>query len=249
MHYSAQEKPTTIIFDLDGTLRESVPGGDSFMLDFAVSLGVECSPECFINARQWAHRYWASSECLLLDEKTYGRGEAAFWENYAKRTLESIGALAEQVEKLSPLLHAHMYENYRPQDTIPEDVIPTLVKLQEAGLTLGLLTNRTAPADGYLASVGLADHLEFYISAGQVGVWKPEPEIFYYCMGVARSLPGQTIYVGDNYYADIIGARNAGITPILIDRDRIFPDADCRVIYEIGDLLNVLQHDNLEMNE
>lgn len=236
-----QDKPTTIIFDLDGTLRESVPGGDSFMLDYAVSLGVVCSPECYINSRQWAHQYWASSECLLLDEKTYGKGEAAFWENYARRTLESIGAPAEQVEKLSPLLHAHMYENYRPQDLIPEDVIPTLVTLREAGLTLGLLTNRTHPVDEYLAEVGLAEHLEFYIAAGQVGSWKPEPEIFYYSMGMARSYPRQTIYIGDNYYADIVGARNAGITPILIDRDRVFPDADCFVIYEISELLNVLQ--------
>ena len=29
--------------------------------------------------------------------------------------------------------------------------------------------------------------------------------------------------------ADIVGARNAGLTPILIDRRNIFPDADCRI--------------------
>jgi len=236
-----QEKPTTIIFDLDGTLRESVPGGDHFMLDFAQSLGVECSPECFIRARQWAHRYWASSECLLMDQKTYGKGEATFWENYARRTLETIGAPAEQVHKLAPLLHAHMYENYRPQDTIPEDVFPTLTRLRDAGFTIGLLTNRTDPADEYLLQVGLEEHLEFYVSAGQVGVWKPDPEIFYYTMGVARSLPSQTIYIGDNYYADIVGARNVGMTPILIDRDRIWENADCQVIYEIGELTEILQ--------
>ncbi|NIW43325.1 MAG: HAD-IA family hydrolase, partial [Gammaproteobacteria bacterium] len=226
--------PTTIIFDLDGTLRESVPGGDQFMLEYATSLGVECSPECFIATRQWAHRYWASSEYLMMDQETYGRGETAFWENYARRTLESLGAPAEQVKKLSPLLHAHMAENYRPEDTIPEDVIPTLVKLKDAGLTVGLLTNRTNPADEYLGKVGLADYLDFYISAGQVGVWKPDPEIFYYSLGTARALPQQSVYIGDNYYADIVGARNAGLNPVLIDRERVFPDADCPVIYEIG---------------
>ena len=236
-----EEKPTTIIFDLDGTLRESVPGGDRFMLEYAAFLGILCNPECVIATRQWAHQYWASSECLMLDEKTYGMGETAFWENYARRTLQTLGAPAEQVEKLSPLLHAHMSENYRPQDIIPDDVIPTLIKLREAGFTLGLLTNRTQPADDYLTSVGLAEHLEFYISAGQVGVWKPDPEIFYYSMGAARSLPEQTIYIGDNYYADVVGARKVGMTPILIDRERIFPQPDCPVIYEIGDLLGLFQ--------
>lgn len=235
------EKPTTIIFDLDGTLRESVPGGDRFMLDHAASLGIECSPECLITTRQWAHRYWASSEYLLLDQETYGKGEDAFWENYARRTLESIGAPADQVQKLAPQLHAHMAENYQPEDTIPDDVIPTLIQLRAAGFTTGLLTNRTDPVDDYLAGVGLAEHLEFFISAGQIGVWKPDPEIFYYSMGRAGAFPQQTIYIGDNYYADIVGARNVGITPILIDREGVFPDADCPVIYEMGDLLGILQ--------
>jgi len=241
LHEWFEETPNTIIFDLDGTLRESVPGGDRFMLDHAVSLGVECSPECIIATRQWVHQYWASSECLMLDEKTYGRGEAAFWENYARRTLESVGAPADQVEKLSPLLHAHMAEHYKPQDWIPEDVIPTLIKLGEAGLTLGLLTNRTSSVDEYLSRVGLADYLDFSIAAGEVGVWKPDPEIFYYSLGAARAFPKKTIYIGDNYYADIVGARNAGITPILIDREDIFPNADCLKINEIGDLLKILQ--------
>ena len=241
LHEWFEETPNTILFDLDGTLRESIPGGDRFMLDHAASLGVECSPECVMNTRQWAHQYWANSECLMLDEKTYGRGEAAFWENYARRTLESIGAPAEQVEKLSPLLHAHMSEHYQPQDFIPEDVIPTLIKLREAGLTLGLLTNRSNPVDEYLSRVGLAEHLDFFIAAGEIGIWKPEPEIFYYSLGAARAVPSRTIYIGDNYYADIIGARRAGITPILIDREGIFPNADCLMINEIGDLLEVLQ--------
>ncbi len=236
-----EEKPTTIIFDLDGTLRESVPGGDQFMLEHAASLGIECSPECLIATRQWAHRYWASSEYLLMDEETYGKGERAFWENYARRTLEHIGAPKEQVRELAPLLHQHMYENYHPEDHIPEDVVPTLQALRGAGITLGLLTNRTDPVGDYLTETGLVEHLDFFLAAGQVGVWKPDPEIFYYSMGLARSIPQQTIYIGDNYYADIVGAKNVGISPILIDRERIFPDADCPVIYEIGELEGLLE--------
>jgi len=234
------KQPTTVLFDLDGTLRESVPSGDQFMLEHAVSLGIECPDDCFIYARQWAHRYWASSEYLMMDEKAYGRGERAFWENYARRTLENIGAPPEQVEKLAPTLHQHMHDNYRPQDTIPADVIPTLQALRRAGLTLGLLTNRTnSPAD-YLQEVGLAEHLDFSIAAGDIGVWKPDPEIFYYSLGMARALPQQTIYIGDNYYADVLGAENAGLVPILIDREHIFPEADCPTIYEIGELLELL---------
>jgi HAD superfamily hydrolase (TIGR01549 family) len=234
-------KTSTILFDLDGTLRESVPLGDRFMLEFAISLGAVCNENCMREIRQWGHRYWASSECLTLDEETYGKGEPAFWENYARRTLEKIGAAPGKVREWAPLLHQHMFENYQPEDIIPEDVIPTLKELKKAGFTLGLLTNRTDPVDEYLEKIGLANYLDIYLAAGEVGVWKPDPCIFYYIMGMAGALPEETIYIGDNYYADILGARNAGIEGILIDRERIFPKADCQTIYDIRELLPILE--------
>ncbi|HKJ27513.1 MAG TPA: HAD family hydrolase [Anaerolineales bacterium] len=226
----------TIIFDLDGTLRESIPMGDRFLLDHAVSLGVRCEPECLVQVRQWGHRYWASSEDLLIDQETYGKGEPAFWENYARRTLENLGAPSHQVRELAPLLHQHMSEHYRPEDTIPEDVVPTLKKLRQAGFTLGVLTNRTDPVDDYMAKIGLAKHLDFYLAAGEIGVWKPDPGIFYYAMGVAGSRPQETVYIGDNYYADVVGAENVDITGVLIDREGIFPDIDCLRVDAIGEL-------------
>jgi len=59
-------------------------------------------------------------------------------------------------------------------------------------------------------------------------------------MGLARSLPEETLYIGDNYYADVVGAQEAGMVAVLIDRERIFPDPDCPTIYEIGELPGLL---------
>lgn len=230
----------TVIFDLDGTLRESIPMGDHFMIDHALELGVICTPECLRNVRQWGHRYWASSEDLLIDENMYGKGESAFWENYARRTLENMGATPQQVKDLAPLLNQHMVDHYHPKDIILEDVVPTLKALRKAGFTLGVLTNRTDPVDEYIAKVGLVSHLDFFLAAGEIGVWKPDPGIFYYAMGVAGSKPGKTVYIGDNYYADVLGARNADIEGVLIDREDIFPEIDCPKITAIAELLDFL---------
>ncbi len=93
---------TTVIFDLDGTLRYSIPGGDKFMLKKAVKLGLTCTEDCLIKTRQWAHRYWASSENLMLDQQTYGKGERAFWENYARRTLESLRGIPRTGQRSGP---------------------------------------------------------------------------------------------------------------------------------------------------
>jgi putative hydrolase of the HAD superfamily len=231
---------TTVIFDLDGTLRYSIPGGDSFMLAHAVKLGVACSEGCLTATRQWAHRYWASSENLLLDQQTYGKGETAFWENYARRTLESLGAEPAQVRELAPKLHQHMARHYRPKDHIPNDVIPTIQQLKEKGGKVGLLTNRSDPPTEYLQESGLASELDFCVAAGYIGSWKPDTEAFYYSMGMAGSAPAETLYIGDNFYADIVGAREAGMQAVLIDRERVFPEPGCPTIYEIGELLGLL---------
>ncbi len=45
------------------------------MLKKAVKLGVfSCTEDCLFKTSQWAHRYWASFENLMLDQQTYGKG-------------------------------------------------------------------------------------------------------------------------------------------------------------------------------
>lgn len=54
------------------------------------------------------------------------------------------------------------------------------------------------------------------------------------------------MYVGDNYFADVLGAQNAGLQPILIDPEGVFTDhvdciGDCHVIRCMSELLALLQ--------
>ena len=53
--------------------------------------------------------------------------------------------------------------------------------------------------------------------------------------------PDETVYVGDNYYADVVGARRAGLQPVLYDPHLIFPDADCITICSLDKLIPVIQ--------
>jgi FMN phosphatase YigB (HAD superfamily) len=50
--------------------------------------------------------------------------------------------------------------------------------------------------------------------------------------------PDQAIYVGDNFYADAVGAQFAGLIAILADPNQIFPNAGCRRIADISELLS-----------
>ena len=52
--------------------------------------------------------------------------------------------------------------------------------------------------------------------------------------------PESAAYIGDNYYADVVGARAAGLHPVLIDPLGIFPDAGCDTIRSLSELERVL---------
>jgi putative hydrolase of the HAD superfamily len=139
-------------------------------------------------------------------------------------------------------MHRYMTEEHHPVDWIPPEVPVTLNLLKEAGFHLGVLSNRDEPCSAYLEQVDLLKYFELNLVAGEVNAWKPDPQIFHHALQRLHQTPRQTIYVGDNYYADILGAQKAGIQPVLIDPDGLFPEADCPIIQSLPELLTALEH-------
>jgi HAD superfamily hydrolase (TIGR01549 family) len=238
----AIEKIKAVLFDLDGTLRHSLPNGNELFWEFAAAQG---APGDIANRREaliWAHNYWANSQELLQDQLTFSREGEDFWHNYTLRHLLALGASESLARELTPQVHAYMRANYNPVDTVPDDVLPTLETLRTNGFALGLVTNRRESINEKMESWGFNGFFDFQFAAGEIGSWKPEPEIFHYALGLAGVQPEQAIYVGDNYFADIKGAEAARLTPVLIDPQGIWEGyADCFIIHQIADLIPLLR--------
>lgn len=106
-----------------------------------------------------------------------------------------------------------------------DDVQPSLAKLRAAGLVLGVLSD--ADNDFLLPSIE-SNGLDFdtVISSEERGCYKPHRSLFVTACSSLRVAPADAIYVGDNPYADIVGARNAGLTTAWINRaGRSWPEA------------------------
>lgn len=228
-----------VIFDWDGTLRHNHPSAVTVFQDYAVHLGVQDGVERRLENARWAHSYWAQSQDLLADIAEYP-DEDEFWINYARRNLLSFGSSTEQAEQFAPEMHAYMKEFYKPEDRVADDVPITLQGLIAAGFRLAVLSNRTKPYTEQLHALGLAQYFEFALAAGEVDVWKPDPAVFHHTLQRLSLSPEQAIYVGDNFYADVIGSREAGMHPVLLDPEGIFQDAGCPVISSLGELNTVL---------
>lgn len=231
-----------ILFDLDGTLRYNCPSSVQTFLDYAAQLGAPDTTEAHLKAHRWTHSYWAQSPELMADLRRFGADETGFWTHHAEIQLIAMGCSPEQAAAIGPELHRRMAENYRPQDWVPPDVPATLALLQQAGFILGVVSNRTKPYLDQLEALGLKDFFQFALAGGEVNAYKPDPELFQAALQRLGMQPDETVYVGDNYYADVLGSQRAGLRPVLVDPEGIFPEARCPVIRTIGELPAVLEN-------
>ena len=231
-----------VLFDLDGTLRHNIPASTEMFFNFAAQLGVEDSPERRWRAARWTHYYWAQSPELLADIELFKTLTVEFWIYYTQRSLVEFGCSLEQAQRLAPEMHTRMSEGYEPVDFVAEDVPPTLDRLKKIGFKLGIVSNRDKPFQDQLETLKLSEYFDLTVASCEVNAWKPDPAIFHYAVQQIGIPPQQAIYVGDNYYADIVGARRAGLTAVLLDPDQLFPDAGCDTIKKISDVLNLLEN-------
>ena len=229
-----------VLFDLDGTLRYNRPSSTQIFMDFAVQSGAGDSPDKRLKLTRWTHYYWAQSPELIQDMRTFGDLQDPFWIHYAYRSLLIFECTREMAAQLAPQVHSHMQSNSQFEDWVPPDVPETLQALKEGGFRLGVLSNRSTPCNEHLETLGLHKYFKFALVAGEVDSWKPDPKIFQHALDRLETRPQQTLYVGDNYYADILGAQQAGLHPVLIDPEGIFPEANCPVIRTMSELKEVL---------
>jgi len=230
-----------IFFDLDGTLRHSVPEASNVSSDYAATLGLHINEEDRLRAARWEYLYWASSPDLREDLIAHSADTENFWTEYSRRRLIAVGASPAWAVEHAPMVSAHMGEMYRPDSIVPEDVRRALPILKEAGYYMAVLSNRDKPFLDVMDSHDLTQYFEFSLAAGEVEIYKPEPGVFEHALKRAGLTAQEVAYVGDNYFADIVGARRAGLHPVLYDPNIIFPDADCTTIRSFDELKSVIE--------
>ena len=227
----------TVLFDLDGTLVFHEPDSFDVISAFCAEIGQPLDAEADRRGRRTRNEYFVDP-AIREELSRLSRGE--FWRHFNRYLLEAVGIQGD-LERLAEEVTARFSEIelvYR----CPDAGCDTLTQLRARGYHLGLITNREH-LDGFnevLDRMKLRSCFDLTLASGQVGISKPEPGIFYAALERLGATADQSLYVGDNYWADVIGARRAGVTPVLLDPHRLFPEADCLVLDRIDELLSWL---------
>jgi putative hydrolase of the HAD superfamily len=227
----------TVFFDFDGTLVFHEPDSFDVISTFLANIGQPLSSTAERQGRRTRHEYFVDP---IIREKLGRFSPDEFWHHFNRHLLEAmriegdLDSLAEEVTSRFAGLELTYH--------CPEDGYHTLAELRDRGYGLGLITNRNNVEPFYelLDAMGLRSYFDLTLASGEVGVRKPEPEIFIAALEKIGSTAEESLYVGDNYWADVVGAERAGITPILFDPHQLFPEADCLILSRISDLLTWL---------
>lgn len=82
---------------------------------------------------------------------------------------------------------------------------------------IAVISNSDGGIERILSRCGIADCFESITDSGIVGVEKPRREIFEVALEKMKARADESLYVGDMYSVDYVGARNAGMQAVLLD--------------------------------
>ncbi len=181
--------------------------------------------------RYYEKRYWSDDTFWASETEA-----AAMWSEMYALVMQEVGVDA------FPAIGRQLYEEFGRGDrwALFPDVLPTMRELHAMGMRMGIVSNWDARLPGLCHHLGLSRYLDFVISSANLGRIKPEASIFHSALGRVDVAANEAVHVGDHYYADVLGARAAGVYPVLLDRWECSPNPDCTVITTLTDLPELL---------
>lgn len=126
-------------------------------------------------------------------------------------------------------------------DYMPGDVLPSLRALRDLDLELVIVSNANGTLAKLAERLGLTDCVGCVLDSQIEKVEKPDPRFFEIAMARSGAVPDTTIHVGDLYQVDVVGARAAGITPVLVDAAGLYPKADCVRVRSLPQLVDLVR--------
>ncbi|GEM01364.1 putative hydrolase of the HAD superfamily [Halolactibacillus halophilus] len=195
---------TTIIFDVDDTLYDQAL---SFHETFKQLINDTYSYDQIDRIYRASRNY---SE-TLFDQSERGEITVLDWQvGRYKLALQDFGIDIDD----DPALEFHkQYKRAQGKITLFPEVETLLDYLKTKDVTLAILTNgEVAHQSMKIDQLQLEKWIpkENTFISGTYGIAKPNPEIFHIIENKLPTQPASTIYVGDSFEKDIIGAKQAG---------------------------------------
>lgn len=141
-----------------------------------------------------------------------GNVDHGFWWTFYTYLLEELNAVADSVRDSL----VENTQNSANWDQMPAGTREALERIRR-DYAIAVISNADGRIDAVLRRCGIADCFSSITDSGIVGHEKPHPAIFEAALRDMKADPVESLYVGDVYSVDYVGARNAGMQAVLFD--------------------------------
>ena len=176
----------------------------------------------------------------LAREEIYRDRDEENWKEYFTFWMQFAGA----PEQAIPEILTRIYDRHKREHLwswFDPTAAEVFANLKNLGYRLGVISNSDGSIANSMEKFGFAQFFDCMIDSYVVGVEKPDPRIFEIALQQLELPAARCIYVGDNYDRDVIGARQAGLAPILIDPFDVVAAQDVVRIHELKELVMLLK--------
>jgi HAD superfamily hydrolase (TIGR01549 family) len=147
-----------------------------------------------------------------------GTVDNGFWWTFHTYLLEQLGEDAGIRNVL-----VENTQNSANWDQILSGTRDALDRIRET-FRIAVISNADGGIERVLSRCAIADCFESITDSGIVGVEKPRAEIFEAALASMKARAEESLYVGDVYSVDYVGARNAGMDAVLLDISGAYRD-------------------------
>jgi phosphoglycolate phosphatase len=213
-----------IIFDMDGTLIDSIDAYHAITKDVMERLGMELT---------------LSREVLF---EIFSQGKKLS-DVIFPPDLENRGKIVEQFRVLATNAFKETFS--RGNVELIDGVIRLFNELQRRRFSLAIVTSSmTEIVVPFLKARNLHSYLHCVLGRTEVSQLKPAPDPLLKCMEILNVDPYETIYVGDSAI-DIQAGKAAGVWTVGVltgtsDLNRLKAEAPDAILHSVGDLLTIL---------
>lgn len=170
-----------------------------------------------------------------------GKVDHSFWWTFHTYLLQQLNALDVPIDdgvRTALVANTQSSANW---DQILPGTRDALERLRR-DYAIAVISNADGKIEAVLRRCGIADCFASITDSGFVGYEKPHPIIFDAALREMKAEAAESLYVGDMYSVDYVGARNAGMQAVLFDvagayREREFPRVE-----SLAGLEDWLQH-------
>ncbi len=202
-----------LFFDLDHTLWDFDANAKESLLELYHSFGLEKKA---ISSFEFFYTTYLNHNAMLWSryEKGYITHEELKWRRMWRTLLDF--KIAD--EQLSKEMSAHFLEILPTKKKVFEYTFEILDYLVEKKYSIHLITNGFEKVQwSKLNNANLSKYFTHVITSEASNSVKPKKEIFEYALNKAGGKIDNSIMIGDNLQADILGASNAGMDSIFVN--------------------------------